>query len=103
MMMLYGVYDRKAQVYGQPFIAENDDAAIRAYYSDFYRVYMDSPSSPFVMFPEDFDLCRIGTFDINSGVVASVQGVIPVIVPGSRLKKVTDDVYKRHDAPYSGQ
>lgn len=87
MFNLYAVYDKKSQVYGQPFMSENDDSALRSFYSDFFNQERHNPSSPFVMFLEDFDLHRVGSFDVSSGNLTS-EKFPQEVTTGVRARKV---------------
>lgn len=76
---MYSVYDKKANSYGQPFFAANDECATRIVISSL------SESSQLVLYPSDFALCRVGSFDDGSGCVTcdtvSHLANIAVIVP----------------------
>lgn len=56
-MFLYTVYDRCAGVYNEPFMAVNENTAIRR----FNYMMMNSP-----MIKEDCDLYLIGEFDTKT-------------------------------------
>ena len=60
----YSVYDKKAEVYSQPFTAINDEVAQRIITN-----CVDNPEHPYSMNPEDYQLSRIGTFDDSDGTI----------------------------------
>lgn len=78
-MNVYSIFDKKVAAYGQPFFALNDQAAKR-------MVSMASAerNSLLRVFPEDYTLERLGTFDESSGqldsekpsTVASVSALV---------------------------
>lgn len=65
---IYSVFDRKADVFGTPFFAMNDNLAQR-------YVYMREKADPgqLTEFPEDFLLVIMGTFDPQTGEIKPEQ------------------------------
>lgn len=61
---LYSVRDVKSESFSAPFTALADGAAIR----DFYAL-MTTPGSVYQMYPGDFDLFKIGTYDQSTGTI----------------------------------
>lgn len=61
---MYSVFDRKGNMFNQPFFAVNDVMASRT-------VYMREKVEPGQLseFPEDFMLVRVGSFDHTTGDV----------------------------------
>lgn len=64
MKYLFSVYDKKADLFGPPFLAENEGVAVRM----FEQMVM-APENMVSSYPEDFTLECIGTFDPATGVV----------------------------------
>lgn len=60
---VYSIYDRATKLYAQPFFAQTDDVAIRIVRGSF------SPQSQLVLYPSDYDLMFLGTFDDSNGVI----------------------------------
>jgi hypothetical protein len=71
----YAVYDRKAEMYSQPFLEIKDGTAIRA----IQDVVINNKDHAFAKHPSDFSLFRLGTFDETTGEIA-----------GEKLKKLID-------------
>lgn len=69
---LYSVFDRKAVAHSAPFLAENDEMAIRQLLSTIRNPQMRETS--LLQFPEDFSLVRLGSFDVRSGCVSGLDG-----------------------------
>jgi hypothetical protein len=70
---LYSVYDKKSQIYSAPFIEVNDGTAIRA----IQDTITNNQSHPFARHGEDFELCRVGSFnELDGGVSEDPQGTV---------------------------
>ncbi|WNK14666.1 MAG: nonstructural protein [Microvirus sp.] len=67
---MYSVFDCKAEVYGVPFMAPNDLVAIRFFSVEVQRV--DSTNMLF-LYPVDYDLCAVGSFDVLRGILTGVD------------------------------
>lgn len=66
-LKLYSVRDRLMNVYLAPFVARADIEAVRQIKSS-----MDDPQlakSPLVTNPADYDLCLVGEFDDETGIL----------------------------------
>jgi hypothetical protein len=61
----YAVYDRKAEMYSQPFLEIKDGTAIRAVQD----IVINSKDHAFAKHPRDFTLFRLGEFDETTGVI----------------------------------
>lgn len=61
---MYTVFDTASGVYDRPFFMQSDGAATRA----FQDIATDA-EHPIGKHPEDYHLCRIGTYDDNKGTV----------------------------------
>ena len=59
-MYLYSVYDKKSGLLSPLFCAENDFIARRAF-------FRSAGSGDLAVFPEDFDLYKVGEFDLHNG------------------------------------
>lgn len=70
IQLLCTVFDRKGSIYAPPFLAKNEDTAIRQMIQSLTDER--AGNSQVVRFPEDFDLVVIATMDIESGLVAGV-------------------------------
>lgn len=78
---IYSVYDERAKMYTDPFVAFNDNIAMR----DFQRNCMDA-SSPLSIFAEDYSLVCIGVFSITGGFVESTSESPKTICRASAFK-----------------
>lgn len=65
---IYSVFDRKGNMFNQPFFAMNDVMATRT-------IYMREKVEPGQLseFPEDFMLVRIGEFDHATGYITGLD------------------------------
>lgn len=68
---LFSVYDSKAAVYGNPFTSVNVTVAIRD-----FQAAAQSPNSSVAMFPEDYTLFQLGSFDDSTGVIEYLQNPV---------------------------
>lgn len=66
-MHIYTLYDKKTRTYNRPFFETADVISIRNLKMEVNR---QDPANPLYMFPEDYELYRIGSFDPNNGGVA---------------------------------
>lgn len=73
-LLMYSVYDRKARTYAAPFSADSDAAAVRM----FTQAVM-SDDIALSQYPADFDLCKIGTFDLILGLLAAPEHIGPLV------------------------
>lgn len=62
LLLVFSVYDSKAEAYLRPFFAETKGLAVRG-----FRDAVNDPSSPMFKYPEDFTLFWIGVFSVASG------------------------------------
>lgn len=79
---LYAVRDNVARIYFPPFMANNDDVAIRQF--DF--ACRDSQSSIYQS-PGDYDLCRVGYYDQETGFITICE--VDIIARGFDYGKET--------------
>lgn len=61
----YAVFDRKAEMYSQPFLEVKDGTAIRAVQD----LVINNKDHAFAKHPSDFALFRLGTFDEITGII----------------------------------
>ena len=87
LIRLYSVYDRVAQVYGEPFSAVNDATAVRA-----FTIAQSSPESMLSASPADFQLWYIGSMDNSTGDILTVgfPETEPHKVCDGKPREVTD-------------
>ena len=64
-IQIYSIYDKTAKSYSQPFYAANDDCAVRILVGSF------DERSQLVLYPSDYVLCHLGSFDDTSGLITS--------------------------------
>jgi hypothetical protein len=62
----YAVYDRKAEIYSQPFLEIKDGTAIRAVQD----LVINNKDHAFAKHPSDFSLHRLGEFDETTGIIS---------------------------------
>jgi hypothetical protein len=65
----YAVYDRKADMYSQPFLEIKDGTAIRAVQD----IVINNKDHAFAKHPSDFSLHRLGEFDEATGVITGQE------------------------------
>ncbi len=65
----YAVFDRKADLYAQPFLEIKDGTAIRA----IQDLVINNKDHPFAKHPSDFSLHRLGEFDEVTGVISGQE------------------------------
>lgn len=87
---LYAVHDLKANVYGLPFVAVNTQIATRS----FARACND-PSCDVGMYPNDFNLQQLGSFDDESGEIEPIKPIVVAfgaqcVVPSNQLQLSLD-------------
>lgn len=67
-LKMYSIRDQKAEAFNQPWYAKTHGEAERT----FAQLAKD-PKSTIHLFPEDFDLYFVGTYDDQKGVVNSLD------------------------------
>lgn len=78
----YSIFDARAKMYMDPFVAVRDEVAMR----DFQR-NCSQVGSPLYEFPEDYSLVRLGDFDMVSGYVGSQDGPVTICRASAFAKK----------------
>lgn len=68
---VYTIRDLKAEMCPAIFLEDRDATAIRA-----VREAVLNGKSNLSLYPEDFQLVRIGTYDVDTGVIVPVDHVI---------------------------
>lgn len=67
-LLVLTIRDQKAGVYNTPFFQATMPEAQR----NFHKLVNDKQSLP-SLYPEDFDLYQIGTYDQNTGLVSTFE------------------------------
>ncbi len=70
ILVIYSIFDSKAEAYHSPIHATNDAVATRMFSNA-----VNDESHEFNRHSEDYVLFRVGTFDQASGLVVSELGV----------------------------
>ncbi len=65
----YAVYDRKAEMYSQPFLEIKDGTAVRAVQD----IVINNKDHAFAKHPSDFSLHRLGSFDETTGIITGQE------------------------------
>lgn len=91
ILNLYSIYDKKAKAYARPFFMQNDATATRA-------VLSSLEGTDLGMFPNDYTLFCIGTFDDLNGHIESninhprqVATILEISRTLEYIKTQTDD------------
>lgn len=102
----YTIFDNVSKEFTVPFFCVSDEAACRIVKSSF------SPQSSLVLYPSDYTLCCIGSFDTDEGnfesgryPVKDIKDLIPVFLrnfclDGTFERGVEDETKK--DSPAQG-
>lgn len=67
---VYAIYDKKGERYDTPFFAISDLFAKRRFY------LMADEKGPLQMWPDDFRLEKVGTFNIIDGELVNRNGLV---------------------------
>lgn len=78
---VYSVFDSKAGVFSAPTVYPNEQTAVRA-----FTTAVRSADSQMFMFPEDFTLFLVGSWNVVEGKLCGVDKVS--VVNGAQLKEV---------------
>lgn len=71
---IYAVYDRKAQYFLPLFSSPTDAEAVRT-----FTGVVTSSDTPISQYPADFDLCRVGTVDVQAGTITAPVRPDPLV------------------------
>lgn len=80
---LYAVRDNVARIYFPPFMANNDDVAIRQ-----FNFACGDINSPLAKSPGDYDCCRVGYYDQETGFITICE--VDIIARGFDFGKETN-------------
>jgi hypothetical protein len=67
-LKMYSVYDTKSELFSSPHFLQSDGVAVRS-----FSTACDDPKTQLAMYPEDFSLYCVGTFNIESGNISPIQ------------------------------
>ena len=70
MLLVFSVYDTKAQAYSRPWYEHTIPSAVRT-----FTDAVNEPQSPYNKHPDDFLLFHVGSFDDSSAALEHVQPV----------------------------
>lgn len=85
---LYSIFDKKSGYYTpEIIILDNDDVAKRWFDSYLHTILDSSPNAPIVMYPSDFELRCLGTFDFYDAITAVYDSARPVVGAQSFIVK----------------
>lgn len=94
-LYVYAIFDRKAQIYSQPFFTPNEAVAVRM-----LRGMVREPGTQIHSSPEDFTLYNLGTYNDLIGVFDCPKEPIPVVnaiqLQGLTTTEDRKDFAKRH-------
>lgn len=77
---VYAIFDLKSGYYLPDLITlENDDVAKRWFDSYLHTIKDNNPNAPIVMYPSDFELRCLGTFDFYDAITAVYDSPKPII------------------------
>lgn len=76
---VYVIFDLKSGYYMPDLMTfENDDVAKRWFDSYLHSVLDSNPNAPIVMYPSDFELRCLGTFDFYDAITAVYDSPKPI-------------------------
>ncbi len=90
-MFVYSVKDNASGTFLPPFTAYSDTVAKRDFKCQYDDAVRNVPSSSLAMFPGDFDLYLLGTFDNESGKFCLPDGYCDLILSGRSLLPSDDN------------
>lgn len=67
-LRVFAIRDSKSEVYGQPFFQHSSGEAERN-----FKTLVNDPKSTQHMYPEDFDLYEIGSYDDQTGKMTGLD------------------------------
>jgi hypothetical protein len=79
---MYSVYDKKAEVYSQPFTAINDEVAQRI-----IKNCVNNPEHNYGLNPEDYQLLKVGEFNDSEGQIIEDQKPILDLITLKKVEK----------------
>lgn len=77
---IYAIFDLKSGYYMPDLITlDNDDCAKRWFDGYLHTIKDNNPNAPIVMYPSDFELMSLGTFDFHDAITALYDCPRPVV------------------------
>jgi hypothetical protein len=70
--LMFSIYDKTSELYEAPFIDINRGTALRRI-QDLMKAH---PDSPYAKFPEDFQLCVVGTWNDRVADIISQKPIV---------------------------
>lgn len=68
---IYTIFDKKAGYYSPDFIVLDNDAVAKRWFDSCCQSNLDTnPNSPLILYPSDFELMCVGTFDFHDCITA---------------------------------
>lgn len=88
MKQIYCIYDKIAGFYNNELIILDNDTAAKRWLHCFHESAKETnPNSPFALYPEDFDLYSVGSFD-NIDCITAVYDKPRFVVNTNSLSEV---------------
>lgn len=85
---LYTIFDKKSGYYTpEIIILDNDDVAKRWFDSYLHTILDSNPNAPIVMYPSDFELRVLGTFDLYDCITALFDSPKPIVSASAFIVK----------------
>ena len=76
---IYIIFDKKSGYYfPEMFLHDNDDVAKRWFDGYLHYIVDSNPNSPMAMYPSDFELRCLGSFDFYDAITAVYDSARPV-------------------------
>lgn len=82
-MKLFSVHDIKAQTYLNPNVFRSSAEALRA-----FETTVKQPDTQFHMYPNDFSLVELGSWDSDSGLIQPYTSPKHLIVASELLSSI---------------
>lgn len=68
MLKIFSIYDKKAELYGNPFYFHNEPVALRN-----FGIICNDPQYPFQKFPDDYAIYCIGLFEETNAQIEGTE------------------------------
>lgn len=82
MKLVYTIRDLKAEMCPTLFLDDRDATAVRA-----VREVVNGGKSNLSSYPEDYQLIRIGEYDVDTGVITPTDHVVLCALDSLRIKE----------------
>lgn len=92
MTNLYSIFDTKANKYGPIISFENDNTAIRSFME---MLISGDRNSLLALYPTDYLLFCVGTYDQDTGIVNSIPAPAHIISGFEAVQRAVDEVNRR--------